>query len=831
MAQSLTPTPEEFLRAFYGDRWQEVWVTSFPDFGPKGVWFGGRYRDGVFQPDHNNFFCIGLLEAAATQRSVHQVAAEFVIVADDIGTKVKIEDWETMFALGFPRPTVMIETSPKNWTYQWAVDRSGVEDEKCLSAELAVIRSAMVERVLTDDVMDTVRYIRCPWGVNSKPKYLEEFGLAPPVRLTEWNPESKLNVDQAGTLLLGPDWRDEIGKPSRKGIASHQSAMGALRRTADINRPSPYILMAHEIGMNPEPGASGAVNALCPNHLRHGVHTSNEDTGFAFLGSDLMECHHAHCRDLRTPDFQRIMREIYTEQQEYKEAVGALAEGEPTSAEAFLVAACGGLAEPDQVAEEAEAMAENMAGKEERTRIEFDGLLAQMDSRYCLVEGIRGVVDRRPAEEDETQLFNVIPRDHFLAFHNGRGKTKRGKTEIGLATWWIDRPETPRFSTIGMWLPGREPKVGPGGYPAINLWTGFPDTTSDTHEFPRVKPGSVKDCDEIVKFIRDVIADGRQHVADWVLDWLAFKVQNPLTKPGTNLFLVGGQGTGKSTLALMIADLFGPKFAVRVDDSHQLLGQFNGHLEGKLLLVAEEALFGRDPKVAGKFKSLTTDSTMRIERKGVDMRAVKNMLAMVITSNSWTGVPIEPNDRRTTCIAVPDVKKNDTAYFALLRANWGNGGREAFLDMLLRRNLPHFDPRLPLRTPEKALAAGETADPVTRWWGEVLTAGNVPGAADILSADNSTPDWDGGSVVIRNAAIVEDFKQWARQSGVRHLPSNEVIHSRIRELCPKVGPRKRKRFGGNPEAYREFPARQECLDLYAEAMGSDGSENRQDSED
>lgn len=324
-----------------------------------------------------------------------------------------------------------------------------------------------------------------------------------------------------------------------------------------------------------------------------------------------------------------------------------------------------------------------------------------------------------------------------------------------------------------------------------------------------------KSCAGILRFIRDVIASGRAPVAEHVLNWLAWKVQNPLKKPGTNLVLIGGQGTGKSTLGKMMCDVFGPRHSIHVTHEHLLLGRFNGHLEGKLFMVADEALFGRNPAVVGVYKGLTTEETMLVERKGIDARQIPNRLAIMVLSNSSSAVPVEPGDRRATVIEVSNSRKEDNVYFGALWDEWENGGREAFIAHLLARDLKGYDPRRPLATREKAAMAAATADPITRFWLETLANGNVPGP--MLDANVVPPDWNAGPVFVFNQHLAEAFNQWAHGKRLRHEPDRDEITRRIGELCPMRTPGRR-RLRGNPERGFTYPKLSECRDAANTAL-------------
>ena len=74
------------------------------------------------------------------------------------------------------------------------------------------------------------------------------------------------------------------------------------------------------------------------------------------------------------------------------------------------------------------------------------------------------------------------------------------------------------------------------------------------------------------------------------------------------------QGTGKSTLGVVMLKIFGPHGAL-VDDKDRLLGRFNDWVETVCFILAEEILWADDHKTADKLKSFITANTIQIERK------------------------------------------------------------------------------------------------------------------------------------------------------------------------------------------------------------------------
>ncbi|GGA56608.1 hypothetical protein GCM10011385_07640 [Nitratireductor aestuarii] len=731
-------------------------------------------------PENDIYFAIGLMDERADRRATAAVIRHYLVFADDIGTKVDPDRWEALIAMGFPPPSYQIETSPGNETWVWRIDTPiEFDDEKRVKA-LRVVREQLGRLGLSDPLIDDARYIRMPFGHNSKPAYIEQHGGPVPVRLVGVDLEAGLDIEQAATILAGPDWYDKADEIVGQGGSS---LAGTLHRSADMNRPEPIIQLAQEIGLNPTQVRAGVVEAICPNAAQH---TSRADTGFAFLGNGLMECNHGHCQHLRTPDFTRLIMEQYDEQMATRTALGMDFGGLPATAKDFLASkafeyhdAAEGGRTPESLLDEASRIEARAKLTAEKRQKEHSQRLADLDARFALVMTINGVVDLSA----DTTNYNVLGIQQFTTYYNGMGRIPRPTGPArGLGSAWLDRVETPRYEQMGLWYPGREPKG------ALNLFHGLPDTSSRAER--RALPnGQKRSCKLILAFIRDVICSGDSALYEYVLNWLAWVVQHPLEKPGVNLVLIGAQGTGKGTLGRMMLDIFGPKYSLHVTQSDHLLGRFSGHLEGKLLVLIDEAMFGKNPKDVGAYKARTTEPTLLIEHKGQTPRTVPNHMAVMILSNSLAAAPVEPNDRRATVIDVSDAHRQDNAYFAALWCEWDTlDGRNAFIEFLQARDLSGFDPKKPIATAAKAAMAGATADPITTWWLEVLSNGHAPGA--LPDANNNMPDWSGGTVVVRNNSLFDDFQAWRQRQRVQHPISAVEVFRRVRELCPSASPRR-----------------------------------------
>lgn len=324
-----------FLREVMGEWWPnvigtQVWVAGFPDIenNSGAGWFGypdlsvlqsmygdERVRDGGL----DLYFCIAPIGPGEKRRSNAGAVAQPLLIVDDIGTKISRPKWDALIAMGCPEPTFRIETSPGNETWGWSADGNAAGNER--AQDMALLRAWLVEKELTDEVMDVARYIRLPGGWNSKAKYRaagEGIECSPLVSLVDWRPPSefgRVDLDAIGAAVLGrADWRN-AGLPTKAGaqavLTSAQIAGSNRPRTADVLRPEPIMRLAAELGRTLTQVRAGVVECLCPNHA---AHTSRVETGFAFLGDGLMHCNHGHCQGLSTSDFRDMLCQEYDEQ-------------------------------------------------------------------------------------------------------------------------------------------------------------------------------------------------------------------------------------------------------------------------------------------------------------------------------------------------------------------------------------------------------------------------------------------------------------------------------------------------------------------------------------
>jgi hypothetical protein len=277
----------------------------------------------------------------------------------------------------------------------------------------------------------------------------------------------------------------------------------------------------------------------------------------------------------------------------------------------------------------------------------------------------------------------------------------------------------PEFKRVGdLWLEsgGRRQYEGITFSPAgdqpgfFNLWRGF----------------SVKeqrgDWSFMSRHIRDVLCRGNERLFDYVMTWMAHRVQRPGEQAEVALVLRGPRGTGKSLYGRLFGSLFGQHF-VHVSHPRHLTGNFNAHLQDGVLIFADEAFGAASHAGEGVLKMLITEDAIPIERKGRDVVFVKNCAGVIVASNNEWVIPAGLDERRFCVLDVSDAHAQDHAYFRALIDQMGAGGREAMLFDLMHWDLEEVNLRDVPRTEALDEQKMFSMRPAEKWWFEKLREG------------------------------------------------------------------------------------------------------------
>ena len=343
---------------------------------------------------------------------------------------------------------------------------------------------------------------------------------------------------------------------------------------------------------------------------------------------------------------------------------------------------------------------ENGETNEQLERFNRDFFVASVGKSTCVVsfetldDGLKRPVFR--TFEAFQQLYSNI-----RVMSEGRS--------VPAGKWWLAHSERRQYKGI-RFLP-KGPAILEDG--SFNTWQGF------------AYHPTAGNCDLILNHIRTVLANEDEAAAHYILNYLAWTVQNPDKPAEVALVFIGGEGTGKGFIGRLMAELFGSA-GFQISSARHLTGNFNGHLDSVCLLFADEAYWAGDKSARGSLFGLITEPTLVIEQKGIDVRRTQNRLHIIMASNESWVVPAAGDSRRFAVFRVNEKRKQDKNYFEPLFAQVENGGRAAFLDHLLSHEVGDFHPRQIIRTRAFQEQILMSLDPIESAFLELLEAGVLP---------------------------------------------------------------------------------------------------------
>lgn len=275
----------------------------------------------------------------------------------------------------------------------------------------------------------------------------------------------------------------------------------------------------------------------------------------------------------------------------------------------------------------------------------------------------------------------------------------------------------------------------------FNMWQGY-----------SVKPVENKDLLKRLKYhIENVVCDGDAELYLYLYKWIAYTFKHPERQAGAAVVLRGEEGAGKGVLASFLQSIWG-KHGYKVGTTKHLTGSFNAHLADVCFLFADEAFFSGDRQQADVLKGLVTESTMTIERKGVDSITQPNYLKIFMSTNSEYAVPAGKDSRRYFVTDVSSKHLKDESYFDPLVKDCNTDAvRAAFLYEMLNMDLTGFKTS---QIPEsKGLRSQRyhSMDSAQHWLVDVLLNGS-------LKNGNISYGWVN---VVQSSELYTHYQEWA----------------------------------------------------------------------
>lgn len=370
---------------------------------------------------------------------------------------------------------------------------------------------------------------------------------------------------------------------------------------------------------------------------------------------------------------------------------------------------------------------------------------------------------------------DFLTQPDFVALEAGHGKMvgpENKKKYIADSAIWLASRDRNLYKRATFY-PGLVPED------TFNLWTGW-----------GIRPEK-GDYSLFRQHLTENICDSRRDYTEWLWQWLAQLVQEPVTKMGSAIALRGLKGTGKSAFADIIGKLCGQNYTC-VSHGGQALGRFNGAYEQALLVCFEEAFWAGDKKGEGVLKNLITCTNLRIERKGLESYNAPNFTRIImVTNNGWV-VPATWDERRFFVLDVKDHWKDDAKKFSALFNQMERGGYSALMYDLMHTRI---NSSINLRKPPVTEALRDQvrlSEPVhiqffREWWSD------------------QDPDWLGDvwSRDLNNEMVL----YCNRHKG--YVPSWQKFMADLKKIGVKYTKNQLNRFGSKREIHLVFDVKSE----------------------
>lgn len=399
---------------------------------------------------------------------------------------------------------------------------------------------------------------------------------------------------------------------------------------------------------------------------------------------------------------------------------------------------------------------------------------------YLLIQG-SGCILKEIKDECAIHKIKLMDITSFDNWHASWVMSFGSKTSPVTKEWMKSEK---RRSYEGLaFMPGQEcPKE------LYNLWRGF-----RVEPYASVSDANQRDKNSLTAFVshaEENICKGDKNLTHWLLMYFAHMIQRPWELPCTALVLRGKKGVGKNALLDRVGYLLGDHFDT-VSSGRYLTGNFNAHLENKLMLVFDEAFWSGDKAADSILKSQVTASFHRIERKGHEVYNVTNCLRTCILGNEDWVVPASHDERRYAVFNVGEGKKQNTKFFREMREGMEAGGYRLLLRFLLDYDISNFEVAVAPVTDGLSDQKDESLHPFYQWWKECLWDGYIP--------DSEYSEWPNEiSKETFSRACYRAFDS-RRITGWRPTPSG--VGQRIRQCLPSLREKNKKTDDGRIRTY------------------------------
>ncbi|GET64382.1 poxvirus D5 protein [Rhizophagus irregularis DAOM 181602=DAOM 197198] len=305
----------------------------------------------------------------------------------------------------------------------------------------------------------------------------------------------------------------------------------------------------------------------------------------------------------------------------------------------------------------------------------------------------------------------------------------------------------------------------------FNLFLGFRAQPAE-----HIKPNLVN---PIIRHVHEVWCAEDKQLTTYILNWLAFLVQNPDKKPSTAIIMRSPPRCGKNILTDFIGEhILGRENFLSTTRLEDVMGRFNAAVRAKKLIILNECdMTGKEWHGANnRLKSLITELYISIKEKGIDVKVIDDFAGYMILSNHAMPIRIEMGDERFVALNVSAKYKGNREYFSsLVKVLENTDTASSFMSYLLSRDLTSFNPR---------------SIPDTQMKQELIEA-SIPNPQRFIQyyLEMMWPD-NCDTLEIPCTNFYSTYQNWCSEKGENKTLSDNKFGMEIKQFIPKTRPRR-----------------------------------------
>nr|UFK26594.1 putative primase [Yersinia phage Rostov 43] len=172
--------------------------------------------------------------------------------------------------------------------------------------------------------------------------------------------------------------------------------------------------------------------------------------------------------------------------------------------------------------------------------------------------------------------------------------------------------------------------------------------TFDPDSIPRPAENLSKYDRKAISIMQDffVVLFPNDKERGYVMDWMAFVIQNPTKRINYSLLVRGAHGSGKTTLGVIMTAMLGSVNVGRVSNT-VMNGRFTDWAEGHILKIVEE-IYDKGDRYSAveRQKEFITNDRFMVEAKGLSAKEAINTSSKMMFTNHFNALPLDENQRR-----------------------------------------------------------------------------------------------------------------------------------------------------------------------------------------